>query len=165
MASTVVSWRRNHYNMKKAISFYLLCCLSTILIFKKSYKQCKKCVKCFRTMKVQFFVLLFLFSFSIRSVFGQEYIFEYKDFFDLMEQIDRLHPPCTPKLRYKKYINRCIEKRTHIRKRQISETDANKLFVAIPYIYYCIREFLSSMTVLRGSCIPRISLIIQVLLF
>ena len=72
-------------------------------------------------MKVQLFVLLFLFSFSIRSVFGQEYIFEYKDFFDLMEQIDRLHPPCTPKLRYKKYINRCIEKRTHIRKRQISE--------------------------------------------
>ena len=78
-------------------------------------------------MKVQFFVLLFLFSFSIRSVFGQEYIFEYKDFFDLMEQIDRLHPPCTPKLRYKKYINRCIEKRTHIRKRQISETEANKI--------------------------------------
>ena len=42
-------------------------------------------------MKVQFFVLLFLFSFSIRSAFGQEYIFEYKDFFDLMEQIERLH--------------------------------------------------------------------------
>ena len=82
-------------------------------------------------MKVQLFVLLFLFSFSIRSVFGQEYIFEYKDFFDLMEQIDRLHPPRMKpritKIKYKKDINKYYEIRTSVRKRHISDTDATKI--------------------------------------
>ena len=67
----------------------------------------------------------------IRSVFGQEYIFEYKDFFDLMEQIDRLHPPrMKPRIikkKHKKNISKYYEIRTDVRKCNISETDANKI--------------------------------------